>query len=217
LSATNQYVPLHNQSAYKIISPAEGTDAITLEMQFDPGRTVRGTVIDPDGKSASGVVAYGLSVTNPRPEVLRGGTFSTTVPDLGDPRTVVFVDPVRKLSGVAQLSFAETDPPVVRLQKWSAVTGRVVGVDGKPLAGVEVAHNVAKSDAHSGYQRVMDAVTARTGVDGRFRLDVPFGRVAFRLDFQHNYQVAGAIKPPDPPKVAPGETRDLGDIAVQFQ
>jgi RNA polymerase sigma factor (sigma-70 family) len=217
LSATISYVPLRNQSAYKIISPAEGTDAITIEMQFDPGRTVRGTVVDPDGKAAAGVVAYGLSVANPRPKMLRDETFSTTVPDLGGPRTVAFVDPVRKLSGVAQLSYAETDPPVVRLEKWSAVTGRVVGADGKPLAGVEVTHSVAGGDVHSGYRRVTDAVRARTGPDGRFRLDVPFAGVAFRLDFQHNCRVAEATKPLDPLKIATGQTRDLGDVAVQYQ
>lgn len=116
LSATDQYLSLYGQSAYKIIEPAKDIDTIHLEMQFDPGKTVSGKVIDPDGKPAAGVVAQGLEDVYCFPRALKYGKFTVLALDPSRPRTVTFEDEFSKLSATVQLTGEEKQPLVVKLQ-----------------------------------------------------------------------------------------------------
>src|SRR5262249_56321579 len=56
----------------------------------------------------------------------------------GKPRLMVFYEPTRKLFGTLRLKGDEKGPLVVRLGPGGAVRGRLVGPDGRPLAGVVV-------------------------------------------------------------------------------
>ena len=42
--------PTRLQHVLAEINPAPGTEEITLELQVDPGRTVKGTIVDPEGR-----------------------------------------------------------------------------------------------------------------------------------------------------------------------
>ena len=45
-------VTLRNENAYRVIDPPAGTDKYTCDLQFDPGLSVTGKVIGPDGKKS---------------------------------------------------------------------------------------------------------------------------------------------------------------------
>jgi hypothetical protein len=95
-----------------------------------------------------------------------------------------------------------------------------VAAAGHPVAGIQINQNITEGDNDPGYPSYTFAtytVEAKTGTDGRFRLDVPFGGVAFRLGFQRDGKPVEAVKASDALKVSPGETRDLGDIAIKLK
>jgi RNA polymerase sigma factor (sigma-70 family) len=214
LSAEGHVASLYNQSAYKIIDPAEGADTMRLELQFDPGRSVSGKVVGPDGKPAAGVVAHGLTAAYSRPETLPDGSFTASALDSALPRTLVFVDGERKLSGAVRLTGDEKTPPVVKLQAWAVVTGCIVDADGKPRPGIEVSQFVTEGDLNSLYRSAVQGIEARTDATGRFRLDVPFGGVEFRLSLARKGSFIPFAGNPGAIKVPPGETKELGDIAT---
>jgi RNA polymerase sigma factor (sigma-70 family) len=217
LSASGMRLSLQNQAAYKIIDPAEGADSVNVELQFDPGRPVSGKVVDPDGKPAAGIVAYGLTAEYSHPATLKDGTFTAVGLEPAQPRTVVFADAARKLSGAVRLRGDEKEPPIVKLQAWAAVTGRVVDAGGSPCAGLVVSHTVAEGDGYARYQLAKNGLEAKTGTDGAFQLDIPFAGVAFRLGFQSSGQVIETPKALDGLKVLPGETKDLGEITIKSE
>src|SRR5439155_9533092 len=87
LSADGHIESLYGKSAYKVIDPPEGAEVINLELQFGPGRTVTGRVVDPDGKPLPGVTAAGLTATYDRPLTLKEATFTAVALDPEQPRT----------------------------------------------------------------------------------------------------------------------------------
>ncbi len=218
LAADGALALLYLQSAYKVIDPAEGTDALKLELQYDPGKSTSGKVLDPAGSPAAGVEAYGLEIRPYEPRALKDGAFTATGLDPDRPRVVAFVDPERRLAGAVRLTGDEKEPPVVRLRPWGAVTGRVLDADGKPCAGVGVKPNLTGGDLHDGYRYLTAGTGATTDADGRFRLDVPFGGVAFRLDV---FRDGRPLRPAGPPfevrGFAQGESRALPDIVVKTE
>jgi hypothetical protein len=216
LGADGHYESLHGKSAYAIIDPAEGADPIEVELRFDPGQTVSGTVLTPDGKPAAGVMGYKLTATYDRPAKLKDGTFTAAALDPAHPRTATFVDTDRKLAAAVTLKGDEKGPVVVTLKPWAVVTGRLVGEDGKPLAGAEVALRFTEGGLDAGYRAATGDRTAKADADGRFRLDVPFGDTAFVIGFGYKDRPIrrGTI---EGIKVPAGETKDLGDITLQTQ
>jgi hypothetical protein len=215
LTAADNLQSLRGQSAYKIIDPPEGSESLKLELQFDPGRSVSGKVVDADGKPATGIVAHGLTAAFSGAELLKDGAFTALGLDPSHPRTVVFADAARKLSGAVRLGGDEKAPPIVKLQNWAAVTGRVVDTDGNPCPGVRVSHGVAEVDVYAYYRMAVREIEAITGMDGAFRLDIPLGGIEFRLAFQRKGQILEATNASDALKVLPGETKHLGDITIK--
>ena len=50
-----------NKNALKEVNPAEGAESLPLSFQLDPGQTLAGTVLAPDGKPLAGAHYRGLS------------------------------------------------------------------------------------------------------------------------------------------------------------
>jgi RNA polymerase sigma factor (sigma-70 family) len=216
LSAEGHIASLYAQSAYKIIDPPEGADPVRVEMQFDPGSIVAGNVVGPDGKPAAGVVAHGLTAAYSTPEKLEGASFTAFALDPDHPRTLAFVDAGRKLAGSVRLTGEEKTPVVVKLQPWAAITGRVVDADGQARAGVRVSQSLTEGDLYSRYHGAIRDVNATTDAAGRFRLDVPFGNLAFRITLRWKGPYVPTADKVGELKVPPGETKEVGDIELKL-
>jgi RNA polymerase sigma factor (sigma-70 family) len=210
---------LYGKAAYKVIEPAEGTESLKVVLQFEHGRSVSGTVVGPDGKPAPGVVAHGLETVRFRPRTLADASFTAVALDPRRPRVVTFVDTARKLAGATRLRGDEKEPPVVKLQPWAAITGRVVDGAGKPFSGVLLEQMTARhANTDYNYQWAIRDAEATTDAAGRFRLDVPFGGgVAQLLVPSHDGKALGLIRGLPNLDLSPGEVREVGDIALKSE
>ena len=104
----------------------EGATAATVDVQLDPGETIRVSVEDPNGKPVSGFYAYGRQ---PRGIATRiqGATFDAVAFARDERRVLAIVDEAQKLGKIVVVS--PKDLPdrrlTVRLEPMALVTGRL--------------------------------------------------------------------------------------------
>ena len=112
---------------------------MTLELQVDPGRTVKGTIVGPDGQPiVGGVEIHTLDVfQGPQQTPRNSSTFEVKGLPSGAYR-LDFFHAGRKLAGSLRLKGDETGDLTVKLQPWGTVIGRVVDEEGKPRTDVEL-------------------------------------------------------------------------------
>jgi hypothetical protein len=208
---------------YGVFDSGKGDKPLTLDLVLDPGLEVRGTLRDPDGKPVRGAVSWGLehdpvNVNNwsyrndlsyrARLEERRldGDTFTARGLPGNAPRTLSFVHEGRKLIGYVVVRGKEKGPLVVTLRPWGTLTGRLVGADGKPLAGVRVRLDrpaLPESWKPAGIQCLTDAA-------GRFRVEGLLPGETHGLTFS-----GAATGERRRLTAAAGQTKDLGDIPVR--
>jgi RNA polymerase sigma factor (sigma-70 family) len=206
---------LYGKAAYKVIEPAEGTESLKVVLQFERGRSVSGTVVGPDSKPAPGVVAHGLETVRFRPVTLEGASFTAVALDSRRPRVLAFLDTARKLAGATRLGGDEKEPPVVKLQPWAAITGRIVDGAGKPFPGVLLQQVARRASVDTNYEWAIRNVEATTDAAGRFRLDVPFGGdVAQLIVPSYEGKPLRILRVLPGLDLAPGEVRQVGDIPM---
>jgi hypothetical protein len=102
----------------------------------------------------------------------------------------------------------------VRLQRWGAVTGRLVGPDGKGLAGVRV--RLTYPELPNPGMRPPDGDVATNG-EGRFRVEGLLPGLAHELTLD-GAKLRAALSAGDRLKglsAGAGEVKDLGDVRVK--
>jgi len=194
--------------AMKEIDPAEGAEQVALDLQLDPGLTVRLRVVDAEGKSVSGVTLAG-SGAGPRP-----GTVSdeqVLLPSFapGEKRNVIVRHEGRKLARVVRVGPGDDagGPIVVALAPMARVKGRTVDADGHPMPKTKV-----RADVMPGGDFGIHLGQVVSDDDGRFEvLGVPTG-----CDYTMFAEVGTMTKDYRQAwveaRVRPGETTDVGDI-----
>jgi hypothetical protein len=193
------------------IDPKEGDESITCEIRLDPGKTVQGKVVGPDGAPLDGYRIDGLRdhfrswSTKPSP------TAEFLVQALG-PQTTrdIFVyHEGKQLAGEYVVKPGEAGPITVKLEPCGTVTGRLVGADGRPLSGVELTSAVGLSGDEFALGTLPSPV--KTDADGRFRATglIPGKNYRFHVWKQRKRQDAAKDV-----SVLSGQTKDLGDLRV---
>src|SRR6202011_2684662 len=86
----------------------------------------------------------------------------------GVPRLMVFHDPAKKLFAILRLKGDEKKPVVVKLTPGGTVKGRLVGPDGKPVAGVAVVLYHHERAAYEIHGLVHRAKPIQTDANGKF-------------------------------------------------
>ena len=188
-----------NQSTVVEINPKPGDESVTCDLIVVPARSLKGTVLGPDGKTLAGARQYRWD-TLPTSEFTVWGLPEGKLPE---PRQIEFVHEGKKLAGFVTVYGDEKEPLQVHLQPWGAIIGRLVTPQGEPLSGVEV----------SCTQGVGDAFPDKSG---RFRIE------GLTPGFKHEVYVSkeGRVLPilggeRKDLLVKPGETLDLGDLKVK--
>jgi RNA polymerase sigma factor (sigma-70 family) len=128
----------------------DGDSKADVKALLRQGITVKGQVVGPDGEPV--VDAWMLSRIHLRPNspsvrqwrgdwhgTARSGRFELHGLDPGTEVPVSFFEPKRKLGGTVHISAkrAGGEPLVVKLEPCATATARLVGLDGKPLAGFQ--------------------------------------------------------------------------------
>jgi hypothetical protein len=208
--------PIRWENGYAIFDAKPSEKGLKLTIAFDPGLGVTGTVVGPDGKPVSGCLAAGMQATDEmRPTPVPADRSTAAAMVAGRSRTLFLVHDAKELVGLLTVKTTDKDP-VVKMQPWGVVTGRVLTPDGKPAVGVEVsiqytdeiADDLVRNKLYKGTKHV----NVRTDAAGRFRLDGQFPGYEIRV-FSHTPGLRfGAGSPPVTPKA--GEVTDLGDIKL---
>ncbi len=198
------------------INPAPDAESITCDVVLDPGRTLKGVVVGPDGQPLAGARVSGQKAMNYwEREPLQGAEF--TMLSLGDDesRLIQVMHEGQRLAGSRMVRGTDTGPVRVALQPWGSVTGRLVTPDGEPLNGVEVAAYGSMKKEDAGRVGFLSG-RARPGKDGTFRLDGLAPGLAYNLSVVKGYY---GLETEGPPlkglTVKPGETKDLGEVRVK--
>ncbi len=210
------YCPASDKHVFGEINPAPGTKEISLELQFDPGRSVKGTIVGPDGQPIVGGVDVRTLDVFQGVQQTPGDAATFEVKGLpSGPYRLDFFHHGRKLAGSLRLNGEETGGLTVKLQPWGAVVGRVVDAEGKPRNDVTISGALSiQPDPERGMLDNQTTVDAKTTVDaqGRFRIEGLVPGVKYDANGgSPNWNDGLVLKDV---MVGPGEVKDLGDLKL---
>ncbi len=212
---------LVNQHTLVEINPKPTDESITCDLPLDPGHTLAGKIVGPDGKPLAGARVCAL---NDRgywgPDPLSGADFTVMALEPNKPRLLQFVHAGKKLAGFLRLRGNEKVPLQVRLdQRWGALTGRLVRPDGKPIAGAMTACYVSGEKHHGDqqYESLQFVLPVRSDINGRFCIEGLASGLKYELHFFkplfYDLDIVGGR--PKELTIKAGETKDLGDLIVK--
>jgi hypothetical protein len=215
------------------INPSEqdGRPA-AFEIALEPAMTVKAAVVGPDGQPLKGYYVAGLT-GSPRvhsSSVLPQWSATCTLRglDVRRPRTVVVFSPEKKLAAVQVVRGDEPSPHQVRLRPLSSLTGRVLGADGRPRAGLRVSATLSRTEKDADRLPVQLFIGGRwaahlqpkatTDADGKFLLDGLLPGLKYTLavsdgeaaDADRVLLRRESVSPPES-----GRKEDLGDLRVK--
>ncbi len=136
--------------AYRLLDLKPGIDSQEVPVVLRRGATVTGQVVGPDGLPVREASIFSRVILDPRQNTsvtwatpqrhgrVRNGRFEIHGLDPDTEVPVYFLEPKRKLGGAVNLSGKSSagGPVTIRLEPCGAARARVVGPDGKPVAGV---------------------------------------------------------------------------------
>ncbi len=200
---------LHFCNAVVLIRPHAGMD-LAVDIAIESGGTVRGTLVDPDGRPLVGTTSRGLQPI-PTPSGLNStASFEARGFDPIRPRRVDFFHKERQLAASVVLRGDEAEPVVVRLAPSSSVTGRLVNEHGEPLAGYPLIQILP--DVETPGQGNLPPGQLISGDDGRFRIEGLIPGLLYRVYPTHDNALGDPVLKDFAPR--PGAT-DLGDIKLR--
>jgi hypothetical protein len=215
-AADNSLEFLTISHACKVLDLKEDAGTASCDLFVDAGRTLTVSLQGPDGKPLPRDVVAGMMNTWPGTLVPEKAACNLHVLDPEIPREVVFYHPGRQLAGRLTVRGDEKEPPVLRLAPTGTVTGRVLDLEGRPIAGAKV-HLWSSDDAvRELFRRVaQQGEPVRTDKDGRFRLGglIPDMKLGFQIYQGKTFLVSEPRV--GPLLVGPGKTRDLGDFRTR--
>jgi RNA polymerase sigma factor (sigma-70 family) len=206
------------------VNPAADAKEVTCDLLLDPGRTVKGTVLGPDGKPLAGVRVSGLRAYGGygqwEHKPLPTSDFLVTGLDREQTRLLQFTHAEKKLAGHFVVKGKDSGPVQVKLIAAGTLTGRLVTPDGVAVSEGRLASLRGPIDEPD---RVKENSTIgllpadiSPGKDGKFRIEGAIPGLTYHLGlirgmYLHRLGGAAAGKV----SVKPGETKDLGDVVVQ--
>ncbi len=207
------------------INPDKDIKDVRCDIALDPGPSLGGTVLGPDGQPLAGAKAGGLGAGGDRQyEPLRTARFTVRALAPNETRLLQFTHAEKHLAGSLVLRDAK-GPLTVTLKPAGTLKGRFVRPDGKPWVDVVVTAHVHEPITDALMEPKLDPTfgwfpQVRTGKDGSFRIaDLPPG-LKYRIHLFTEFKKQVYLLPIDGPvgsgvTVGEGETKDLGDVTVQ--
>jgi RNA polymerase sigma factor (sigma-70 family) len=216
------YSSLNYLNAYRVFHFGKDDTAATCDLTVDPGTTLAGVVLDPDGKPLPGSRVRGLTHGWGPLRTLAGAEFKLLALAPPEPRVLVAWHDGRKLAGTATVRGDEAAPVKLSLRPAGAVTGRVVAADGRPLAGARVHYSYRddKGREIELFNAGQDLPVVVTDKDGRFRIDGLVPGLGAKVCFD-SASKGGKFFVPDRGKlptwrVKSGAVEEIADVPVQL-
>jgi RNA polymerase sigma factor (sigma-70 family) len=186
-------------NALSLINPDKRAESLALDLTLQPGRTLQGTVIGPDGMPLTGVEVVGLTAVSDE-ELLEGESFTVRGLNSRCGRELLFRHRGKRFGTLLTIRGDEREPLTVRLEPCGDVLGRLVDKKGKAVPGVFLSFS---RRGHS------PEVTAETDRDGGFHLAlVPGQPYSLQYCSRPLQRDVGQVE------VESGRSADLGDLTV---
>ena len=173
------------------------------DVTLDPGWTITGVVLGPDGQPLAGAFGMGIGQLKTAEFTMRG--FSPR-----ESREILFRHPAKGLIGLASPPRTDGASITVRLQPGAAVAGRLVDADGRPQADVTLSVRFSPKE---GPARKADyrysSHEIRTDREGRFRVEALLPGYPLQLWRSKGNPML------DGDGLRWGQTKDLGDVRMK--
>jgi protocatechuate 3,4-dioxygenase beta subunit len=202
-------------NACKVVDVKDDGTPISCDLALDPGKTLTVNLEDAEGKPLAGSVAAGVSAQIIRTVPIRGATCRIYALDPANPRQVAFLHAERKLAALVTLRGDEQEPLTVRLAPTSVLTGRVLDVDGQPVADAEVYTRYGTAVGQQFTKSQGRFLLPQTDKEGRFRLEGVVPGLPMELGFLKGRQMRVPQTRLEIKPLESGRTLDLGDIRTK--
>ena len=201
-----------NLHALTEINPEAADVNVERNFVLDTGPLREGTVLDPDGKPLAGTMFAGELAT-PFYRPLDGSTFVIRHLKPGQKRRIAFYHVERRLAGSAVVSGDDARPLSVKLEPWGAVTGRILQANGDEVVEAQLLDGTdRKSRVAELFGTLPGDQHPVTDDHGRFVIEGFAPGVDYSiLAVNRSRYLGNAI---DRFRLAPGETKDLGDLTL---
>lgn len=199
----------------KVLDLKEGMESVTQDLELELASALPVKVRDAGGKPVAGVWVTGLGSEEWHGAVEVKGDSCAAYHLEGKPRLMVFYEPTKKLFGTLRLKGDEKEPVAVTLGPGGSVKGRVVGEDGKPLAGVAVSLSHRERCADDIRDYVHRAKLVETDADGNFRIDDVIPGMKFEFWCTRGKTRFEPVTKPANPTAEPGKTTDAGELKLK--
>ncbi|HEV3260671.1 MAG TPA: sigma-70 family RNA polymerase sigma factor [Gemmataceae bacterium] len=224
LLATYPYL-CHAKSYHRLVevNPEKDAVLVTCPVVLDPGRTLPGTVLGPDGKPLAGAWVSGLtSMGYWAPQPLKTAEFKATGFVPGQRRLLMCIHEGKHLAGFLVAKGDQKGPLTVKLQPWGVVKGRLVDADGQPRAGMQLMCGAGRirrrpvptagtPDELSFGSRPSQMSDLRTDKHGKLGIDALIPGLRYNIEImEEGYRITGYVE--ENLMVKPGEVKDLGDV-----
>ncbi|HEV3261598.1 MAG TPA: sigma-70 family RNA polymerase sigma factor [Gemmataceae bacterium] len=221
------------------VNPEKGAVLATCPVVLDPGRTLTGTVLGPDGEPlagarVSGLTSYGGGYWADEPQTTAAfavtgfgpgkrrltAAFAVTGFGPAEHRLLMFVHEGKRLAGFLVVKADEKGPLTIKLRPWGVLQGCLVNADGQPRADAElvslgspIRHRtepIAGTPDELSFGS-LPTRERRTDKDGKFRLEGLIPGLKYNIGIEEEgYRITGTL--PENLMVRPGEVKDLGDV-----
>jgi RNA polymerase sigma factor (sigma-70 family) len=194
------------------------SESMTLDLQADPGKSLAIEVVGPDGAPIRDTKVKGLS------EIYQSGPVPQPSPqfliyalDPSSPRRVIVMHEGRMLIGTALLKGDEAGPIKIKLEPWGSVAGRIIDDEGRPRKAMFIGSPTGSTNKHPETHDILPGSDwnqgVRVGDDGRFLVEGLVPGLKYSANCRTGFQAPGDLFVDV--TVAPGESKDLGDLKVQ--
>jgi beta-lactamase regulating signal transducer with metallopeptidase domain len=210
-SAQPMYIAPMNYNMLVEIDPKPGDRSIAADMQFERGRTVKGTLKGPDGEPVSGTLMMGaedhFQAWGHQPLPSAEFEVHSLGPDAK--RGLLFYHEGKKLAAAYVVKPGENGPLSVRLEPCGTLSGRLTE-NGVPSAETQMTCDRPYEMNDARYEHGSLPGAIKTDKDGRFQVVglVPGLKYSLRV-WKGNRIVGEAVKNV---VVKTGEIKDVGDV-----
>jgi RNA polymerase sigma factor (sigma-70 family) len=202
------------------IDPGKEQATFRADMPLGELSKRTGTVLDPDGKPISGVMASWLKdIRVWEHEPLPTPDFTLLNVDAGKRRLVEFVHREKNLAGFLVVQGNEKGPLTVRLAPAGTIKGRLVSKDGTPVTEGEIHSSLdampQPGDPVFDQNRGLLQRHIRPDKNGNFELKGLAPGLSYKLGLLNRpYLASLGGKASQPIHIQTGKTIDLGDVVV---
>jgi hypothetical protein len=211
--AGGMVAPLSLRHAVKRLDLAPDSSEVKRDLFVDRGRTLTLKIQDAEGKPLAGAT---VCVEGRMASQFKDAAGTLFALDPKQPHLLVLLHPERKLAGVLTVRGDEKEPLTARLAPTGSLTGRLVDLDGRPIADADISLFFKDFTVRQLYFQLDEQrPPIRSGKDGRFRVEGVLPDLEFYLTIRRGRKYLNTEPEIGSKQVKTGETLDLGELRTK--